>query len=399
MRVVHVLAGDSSGGAYKGVEALVSLQLKMGLQAEVLNLDLKYERHSSSYARYLQLLKKAVIKRWVINVFSKANAYINHFSDNFSSKVCEKSNLENADIIHLHWVSGFAGPKFLKQYAHKMVWTLRDEWVFTGGCHYTLDCEQFTQSCNTCPLVGTDFGKSLIRKSQHQKYEHLNRYPIEFVTIGQSLAEKARRSAVLKDASVQHINNLISDKSVVKPKFNYISVNPYALVIAENLESEFKGLDLLIAANLGTKVKLIGKISQAKQDSLPSNFEVLGSFTNRDALFEQLAGATVLIVPSIAEAFGKIIVESFRVGTPVVCFPIDEPRFLVEDGISGIVASSLSSESLRAAIERVFSLSVSEYEQMRYAAYKRYKVLQDERAIHNAYLTVYQKVRSRALSK
>jgi uncharacterized protein YbcV (DUF1398 family) len=104
MRVVHVLAGDSSGGAYKGVEALVSLQLKMGLQAEVLNLDLKHNRRSSSCARYLQLLKKAAIKRWVINVFSKANAYINLFSDNFSSKVCKKSNLENADIIHLHWV-------------------------------------------------------------------------------------------------------------------------------------------------------------------------------------------------------------------------------------------------------------------------------------------------------
>ena len=44
-------------------------------------------------------------------------------------------------------------------------------WPFTGGCHYTLNCNKFTQTCEKCPNL-----KSYVPKlDQVNKFFHLKK--------------------------------------------------------------------------------------------------------------------------------------------------------------------------------------------------------------------------------
>ena len=45
-----------------------------------------------------------------------------------------------ADVIHLHWVSdGLLQIQNLEHISKPIVWTIRDMWPLTGGCHYTFE--------------------------------------------------------------------------------------------------------------------------------------------------------------------------------------------------------------------------------------------------------------------
>ena len=58
------------------------------------------------------------------------------------------------DIVHLHWVgAGFLPVQALKQFRRPIVWTLRDMWSFTGGCHYSAGCQRYQDACGACPQL------------------------------------------------------------------------------------------------------------------------------------------------------------------------------------------------------------------------------------------------------
>ena len=60
------------------------------------------------------------------------------------------------DIIHLHNIHGYYINvellfDFLKEYGRPVVWTLHDEWAFTGHCACISDCEKWKTECENCP--------------------------------------------------------------------------------------------------------------------------------------------------------------------------------------------------------------------------------------------------------
>jgi glycosyltransferase involved in cell wall biosynthesis len=58
---------------------------------------------------------------------------------------------------------------------------------------------------------------------------------------------------------------------------------------------------------------------------------------SRKELFEELASATVSVVPSRAEGFGLVTIEAQAVGTPVVASDIPPSRMTLADGESGLL--------------------------------------------------------------
>ena len=47
--------------------------------------------------------------------------------------------VQEADIIHLHWIAGFVDyPTFFKKVDKPIVWTIHDENPGLGGSHYTI---------------------------------------------------------------------------------------------------------------------------------------------------------------------------------------------------------------------------------------------------------------------
>ena len=84
------------------------------------------------------------------------------FSNGFTgSTPIPVSEINKFDIIHLHWINnGFFNLEKIKNINVPIVWTIRDMWPFTGGCHYTLGCKNsFIGSANCVLRISNLFFK------------------------------------------------------------------------------------------------------------------------------------------------------------------------------------------------------------------------------------------------
>ncbi|MCJ7730450.1 MAG: glycosyltransferase, partial [Sedimentisphaerales bacterium] len=116
--------------------------------------------------------------------------------------------IRGADIINLHWVNYFQSVESiaaLLSLGKPVVWTLHDQWAFTGGCHYSAGCEKYTQRCEQCPQLLDDSNRlpELVLKNK------LNYFDNSIVVVSPSnwLAECARKSTLFKDCRIEVIPN------------------------------------------------------------------------------------------------------------------------------------------------------------------------------------------------
>jgi glycosyltransferase involved in cell wall biosynthesis len=78
-------------------------------------------------------------------------------------------------------------------------------------------------------------------------------------------------------------------------------------------------------------------------------------FVAAEVLDEAVASALCLVLPSLREGYGRVVVEAAARGVPVVIVagPDNAATELVEEGTNGAVASSAEPGELAAAIVRV----------------------------------------------
>jgi glycosyltransferase involved in cell wall biosynthesis/O-antigen/teichoic acid export membrane protein len=73
-------------------------------------------------------------------------------------------------------------------------------------------------------------------------------------------------------------------------------------------------------------------------DILPDGAEMLG-FLPREELYERMARAHCLLVPSVREGWGLVVIEANSVGTPAVAYDVPGLRDSVRDGFTGRLAA------------------------------------------------------------
>lgn len=383
MRIVHVFAGDERGGANKGARALMQLQKRFGL--DVSEVNLRADRENSIESIYQRMIV-AFVKRVVMKIIG-ATVYMNLFLD-----LHKRVDLDNYDIIHLHWASGYAGPKFLRRYKQKLVVTMRDEWLLTGGCHYTHGCNGYVNGCLNCPAVSGYFAKKLIKRDFLTKKRCFSDGFIPVTSIGKDLKKTAMKSSVFCSTDIIHINN-VSEFSVNQVVAESFLCRAGGLMIADNLSSQFKGLNYLIEAARGRKITLVGSISDDDLQRLPENMDYVGRVDDKELLSQYFQRTRYLVVPSTAEAFGKIILESFANGTPVVGFPIGEVQYLVDHNQNGALATDVTADALSAAIAIIEQLDDRSYQEFSVNAVDKFNYIQNEREVFLRYQKIYQRVK------
>ena len=62
------------------------------------------------------------------------------------------------DVIHIHWGGySFITPCFLiklsKLEEYRLIVTTHDYYYFTGGCHIPMDCREYINNCQSCPMA------------------------------------------------------------------------------------------------------------------------------------------------------------------------------------------------------------------------------------------------------
>lgn len=140
--------------------------------------------------------------------------------------------------------------------------------------------------------------------------------------------------------------NYVEDEFVKTFELSFKNVKKENYILFAGRLSEEKGIkpllsawDILKSQNINVKLKIAGdgQLMQYVREKARKNelIEVLG-FVKKKELVELMAKANFTIVPSICyEVFGRSIIESYAVGTPVLASKIGAFEDLVIDGKTG----------------------------------------------------------------
>ncbi len=272
------------------------------------------------------------------------------------------------DIINLHWVcDGFLNIGTIGKFKQPIVWTLHDMWAFTGGCHYSQECDRYTDSCGTCPQLSSRKHSDLSHWVWQRKAKTLKGINLTIVTPSAWLARCARASSLFKDLRVEVIPNSL-DTAKYKPVNRQVARQILGLPQDKRLvlfgamkatSDPRKGFHLLQSAlqslsKTGWKEQLSLVIIGASQPSHPPNLEFeahyLGVLSDDISLALAYAAADVFIAPSIQDNLPNTVMEALACGTPCVAFNIGGMPDLIEHQQNGYLAQAYKMEDLAQGI-------------------------------------------------
>jgi glycosyltransferase involved in cell wall biosynthesis len=373
MRVVHLntwdLQGGASRGAYwmhkglqqAGVDSILFSAYKSSGDPSVIGIDRPRlsDRLRREIRIYFNELPLRQYKHQSSQRFSPAR-----FPENIESDLQKL----NPDLINLHWICyGFLSPELIAKLNKPLVWTLRDMWGFTGGCHYTGDCTRYEANCGACPHLGSTQERDLSRLVWQRKHKAWQNLDITLVAVSHWIAECARRSNLFKHRRIEVIPNSI-DGSIFKPRskatVREILELPQdkQIILFSALEAtsdERKGFQYLVGAlqqlaqtdfKQRAELVVVGASQPSNPPDLGMKANYLGMLNDNLTLAMAYAAADVAIVPSLQDACPKIPIEALACGTPVVCFDTGGLKDIVEHEQTGYRAKCYRSRDLAQGI-------------------------------------------------
>ncbi len=282
-----------------------------------------------------------------------------------------EQRLRDADVFNLHWTRG------LVDWAHFMerrgphqalVWTLHDQNIFTGGCHYTGDCERYTRACGACPMLdSTDEGDlSAVILSRKRAALTRLRAPLHIVTPSRWMAAEAARSSLLRDRPIHVIPNGLDidtyrprDRDALRLRRGIDCAATVVLFVSHALDDPRKGYAHLKAAldTLPGADRLVLLLAGEGQVPPPVNVPVIHAGTVRtDAdMAELYALADLVAVPSGQENFPNTGLEALACGTAVIGFDLGGLPDMIRSGRNGILAPRHDTACFTAALREALS--------------------------------------------
>lgn len=379
MKILHINTYDQGGAAIAAIRLHKAL-LSQGVDSSILFLEQgkKNIPHSNCYVDYNKINRKFLCRQFykLRRIFfpKSEKKYINRVKllnriegfDSFSFNPCDpdissQKICQQANIIHLHWTAGFVDYKILKKLGKPIVWTLHDMNPFTGGCHYSNNCNKFKNDCIACPqLIGT---KNINNSYFDQNYKKKCLLSVSPVITSPSLWLKScsEQSSVFKEYETIHIPYSL-DLSIFKPQnqdfckkvFDLEDEKRTILFVSEDINNIRKGFNLLLEALNKTESKniqicVIGENRKSIQNKF--NIVYLGKISDERLISIAYSAADVLIIPSMEDNLPNVMLESLACGTPVIAFPVGGMREVIKTGLNGILSREVNSDSLSIAIK------------------------------------------------
>ena len=357
MKVVHINTYDSGGAGIAAIRLHCSL-LKYGIESSFLSLfssetvfPMKYQHQYSNWERGVEYARI----KWRVDSNAESIEKIN--------EQCQKRNLEvatlpdtnfditaqriykEADIINLHWTSGYLNhSSFWKKNTKPVVWTLHDINPFSGIYHYPED-----EARNRKVLGELDLSVKKKKKEFYQQSE------IDVVCLSKWLMDISVSSEMFQTFSHHYIPNSvdttifrIQQKEECKERLGLPRDKKICLFVGQDVANYRKGYDLLLKALLqlqgldAIQAVAVGKVPQEKD----KNIIYLGGIHNESKMAEVYAAADVFVMPSREDNLPNVMLESLACGTPVICFPVGGMIDVIEDGINGYFCPEMTGESL-----------------------------------------------------
>ncbi len=403
-----VNVSDIQGGAARATFRLHSSLVLEGIDSYML-----VDNKTSDDYRIIgppSILDKIIIRirhsldRLIVKFYKNRDAHI--FSPSWSpfSRIIQRINEINPDIVHLHWIcASMIRIEDFQKIKYPIIWTLHDNWPFTGGCHVKWECENYLIECNMCPRLKGDKMHDLSYRVFSRKKRIFPNTEMTIVSPSKWLGQMASKSALLKNKRIVIIPNPINtntfrpvDRIFSKKLWGLDNGKKIILFGAINPLSDYnKGLDFLIKAleiidmdNI--ELAIIGASRPKSSHPFKFNTHYFGKLNDDISLVTLYNAADVTVVPSLQENFCNTILESMACGTPTAAFDVGGNSDLIDHQKNGYLASPKDSRDLAKGIEQI--IQADNPASFRESARKKITSSYSSNLIAKKYLHLYESV-------
>lgn len=412
MRVVGISTFDVVGGAARaairihqglrriGVESKLLVQQKFGDDADVLAPTTRSGKIWARLRPHLELAPLMLYRRRTNSPFT--TGWTRH-------KIESEIERLSPDIVHLHWVgAGYVSVGDFQRIQYPMLWTLHDSWAFTGGCHIPLECEKYKKRCGRCPHLGSSMEYDLSRYNWLRKRRAWRNIKPVLVTPSRWMAERAASSSLFAESRIEIIPNGV-DLVRFKPTDQRTARDILGLPrdkklilfgVGGDISDPNKNMRLLkqVFISLRQMQRLEGielvVVGSGRPDALGDTgvaIRHLGHFQDEISLSLVYSSADVVVVPSRQENLPNMVMEAAACARPVVAFRVGGMTDLIEDRVSGYLATPYDPADFAAGI--AWTLETSQRAPgMGLEARRKTEAEFDIRRVAAKYLSLYQEL-------
>lgn len=383
MRVVHISTYCDGGGAAQAAVRLNQAFNQNGIESHLL--VLVPGRHLSSQVTVIPRHDRR--EEFLYHVNNKVGSFLRKIGkpwgdfDLLLSGFSIKNHplVKEADVIYVQTVYktlNYHGIRELLDLGKPVIWYMHDMFPITGGCHYSFDCKEYERECLNCQFTRTVNGCGLsswqLKKKKHSWRNYQNFYGM---SPSNWLTDCARQSSLFHNKKCFVIPNSLDtslfspmDKESIKTSFGLDIHKKTILFSADVVNSPYKGFSYLKKAlsKLDTakyQALVFGQGGHQDLEGIDLDAVFLGRITNQEELVKAYNAADVFVIPSMAEAFGYVIIESMACGVPCVGFNVGGIPDLIHTGENGYLAAYKDVDDLAKGIEWIFADS-SRYDSM-----------------------------------
>ncbi len=409
MRILIVASSDITGGAGIAAYRLHKSLLNHGVNSKMLVQKKKSDDYTvlgpETIGQKIIGLGRPLLEQIPVKRYSQRNGTLFTASWLPFSNIVDKINKINPDVVHLHWIGGgMMRIEDISRINAPIVWTLHDNWSFTGGCHIMWDCEKYKDNCGACPCLGSSKDNDLSRKVFNRKQKVFSKISdITIVGVSKWITKCSENSTLLGNKKHVTIPNPLDtniykplDKKNARRLLNLPYNKKIVLFGANNSNSDInKGFSKLCESLQlldGDDIELVvfGASKPKSDQGFKFKTHYLGHVHDDISLVAIYSAADVTVVPSLQESFGQTASESMSCQTPVVAFGHTGLVDIIDHKVNGYLAIPENAYDLAKGIS--FILEADNYLELCQNA--RNKVLRefDSKFVASNFIDLYSQI-------
>lgn len=247
-----------------------------------------------------------------------------------------RQQFQQADLVHYHLIhTGYFSLGALPMLTRMKptVWTMHDPWAMTGHCVHPFACERWKTGCGACPDLNIMFpllkdNTAFLWKVKKFLYQASR---IDIVLASKWMLKMAEASPLMSNFRLHHIPFGIDttvfspgDTAACKKKLG-IPEDNVVIGLRANA-NDFKGLEYIQKAfehlEIDMPITLLAFNQKGHFDKFLGRYHIIevGWLKESSAFVDTLRACDLFLMPSTAESFGMMAIESMACGKPLIVF-------------------------------------------------------------------------------
>lgn len=377
MDILILSTHDGDGSGIFARQLLRATQ-KLGFTSQMITVRTKESNSeiSSFYSNNsLQALVYLLKMRLSAYIYRTKSDYAFLERHSISKRMALSSDIlpNDCKLIICTFLSGMFSPKTLSAFTSKfgdvpVIFYGVDMNLYTGGCHYSLSCQQYTLECSHCPAV-TPAAHFFVRRNFQRKYEavkSLSKHTV--IASSNEHYKQIKKSRIFKRSNIQEILMPVDERifgvhenirHLIKIEYN---LKGKVLLIRSSTEPR-KGSQLFIDSIRLLELKNPELFSCLSIATVGDNFiseqlassgcdlHSLGYIADENELSKLYSAADFFINPSLADGGPMMLAQSLMSYTPVITTNVGLASNLIFSGKSGAILKEITALELLNEIE------------------------------------------------